>query len=146
MPTSQEKGFDGLKEVQVQDQVTFNTGILVIFGLIMVYMLFEAYKNKNKLKFGHEASLVCSLGLGISFFFLEESTNSKFTNMMEFNGEMFFYFVLPPIVFAAGFNMYRKKFFENFANIMLFGVLGTLCAFFAYAGVTLWMVNYFGVT
>jgi len=66
--------------------------------------------------------------------------------MMEFNGEMFFYFVLPPIVFAAGFNMYRKKFFENFANIMLFGVVGTLFAFFTYSGITLAMVNYFDVT
>jgi hypothetical protein len=133
------------KEIKVQDQVTFNTGILVVFGLIMTYMLFEAYKNKNGLKFGHEASLVCSMGLAISWFFLAEAESNKFTHMMKFNGELFFYFVMPPIVFAAGFNMYRKKFFENIANIMLFGVLGTLFAFFAYCGVTIWLVDYFGV-
>lgn len=59
---------------------------------------------------------------------------------------MFFYFVLPPIVFAAGFNMYRKKFFENFRNIILFGVFGTLVAFFAYASVTLLLVTNLDIT
>lgn len=59
-------------EVTVNDQVTFNQGILVIFGLIMIYMLFEAYKAKNGLKFGHEASLVCTIALIISYCFYSE--------------------------------------------------------------------------
>ena len=55
---------------------------------------------------------------------------------MSFNGNLFFYFVLPPIVFAAGFNMYRKQFFANITNILLFGVGGTFIAFGAYFGIT----------
>ena len=42
---------------------------------------------------------------------------------MRFDDNLFFYFILPPIVFASGFNMYRKKFFANIANILLFGVV-----------------------
>ena len=41
----------------------FDEGILVIFGMLMIYMLFEAYKHKKGLKFGHEASLVCIVGI-----------------------------------------------------------------------------------
>lgn len=45
---------------------------------------------------------------------------------MTFDPNFFFYFCLPPIIFAAGYNMKRKKFFENFTNILIFGLLGTL--------------------
>lgn len=132
-------------EADIHDQVTFNIGIIVIFVLLMIFMLFEAWKNKYSIKFGHEASLVCSLGLVISAIFYSDE-DSEFTKMMEFNGEMFFYFVLPPIVFAAGFNMYRKKFFENLRNIVLFGVFGTFTAFAGYTSVTLLGLHYVDLT
>jgi NhaP-type Na+/H+ or K+/H+ antiporter len=58
--------------------------------------------------------------------------------MLKFNKDVFFDFLLPPIVFAAGFNMSsRRKFFENFANISLFGVIGTFVAFTVYCSITL---------
>jgi NhaP-type Na+/H+ or K+/H+ antiporter len=57
--------------------------------------------------------------------------------MLAFDKDVFFDFLLPPIVFAAGFNMSsRRKFFENFANISLFGVFGTFVAFFTYSSIT----------
>lgn len=61
---------------------------------------------------------------------------------MEFNGDLFFYFVLPPIVFASGFNMYRKKFFANIRNITLFGVLGTFITFAVFSGLTYLVLQY----
>jgi len=45
--------------------------------------------------------------------------------MMEFSESFFFDFCLPPIVFAAGYNMKRKMFFKNFSNVLLFGVFST---------------------
>ena len=44
----------------------FNKGILIIFAMLMIFMLFEAFKHKHHLKFGHEASLVCVIGILIS--------------------------------------------------------------------------------
>lgn len=46
-----------------------------------------------------------------------------------FNGTLFFYFLLPPIVFAEGYNLKKRKFFQNFPYIIIFGVLGTLATF-----------------
>ena len=57
--------------------------------------------------------------------------------VVEFNDNLFFYFFLPPLVFASGFNMKRQKFYENIANIMLFGVGGTVVTFFVFAMLTL---------
>ena len=65
---------------------------------------------------------------------------------MSFNGDLFFYFVLPPIVFASGFNMYRKKFFANIRNILLFGVIGTFIAFGTFSGLTILFIRHFGLT
>ena len=55
---------------------------------------------------------------------------------MQFSDDLFFYFCLPPIVFASGFNMQRKKFFANLGNIVLFGLVGTLIAFISFTGLT----------
>ena len=43
-----------------------------------------------------------------------------------FDASTFFFGILPPIVFSAGFNLKHKDFFKNFAAILLFAVAGTL--------------------
>ena len=66
--------------------------------------------------------------------------------------DTFFYFLLPPIVFASGFNMQRGNFFANIKNVMLFGVFGTFVAFFSFSSMTMamnswgWMQQYDGAT
>lgn len=51
-------------------------------------------------------------------------------NEISFSGEEFFSIILPPIIFAAGYNMKKKKFFSNFFYIALYAVAGTLINFF----------------
>ena len=118
----------------------FNEGIIVIFAMLMMFMLYEAYKHKNHWRFGHEASFVVIVGVLISGLYTTREGGQEFSEIMAFNDDLFFYFVLPPIIFAAGYNMYRNKFFANIANIGLFGVLGTFLTFGCFAGIT--MLNY----
>ncbi|CAK9175900.1 unnamed protein product [Ilex paraguariensis] len=56
-------------------------------------------------------------------------TKGKSSRLLEFNEELFFIYVLPPIIFNAGFQVKKKQFFRNFMTIMLFGVFGTLISF-----------------
>ena len=72
--------------------------------------------------------------------------NSEFADIMTFNDDLFFYFVLPPIVFASGYNMYRKKFFANLKNIVLFGVLGTFIIFGIFSSLTILVLKHVNLT
>ena len=81
--------------------------------------------EKNHCVIGHEASFIILIGMALSFsawYFGHE----EFNKMMTFDENFFFYVCLPPIIFSSGYNMKRKKFFENITNIMIFGVFGTV--------------------
>lgn len=47
-------------------------------------------------------------------------------NQLRFDPAAFFYGLLPPIVFAAGFTLKKRDFFKNFGTITVFAVLGTV--------------------
>ena len=109
--------------------------------MLMGFMIFEALRHKNHWTFGHEASFVVVVGFIISAFYIKIG-KEEFADIMAFNDDLFFYFILPPIIFACGYNMYRKKFFDNFTNIALFGVLGTFMLFGVFAGLTITVVKH----
>lgn len=48
---------------------------------------------------------------------------------MQFNHEVFFTLILPPIVLAASYTLKMHEFFKNFKYISLFGIFGTIIAF-----------------
>ncbi|XP_060180558.1 sodium/hydrogen exchanger 3-like isoform X2 [Lycium barbarum] len=57
------------------------------------------------------------------------TTNGKSSRLLEFDEQLFFIYVIPPIIFNAGFQVKKKHFFRNLGTIVLFGVLGTLISF-----------------
>ena len=63
-------------------------------------------------------------------------------NTLEFSDEMFFTFILPPIIFAAGYNIRRKAFFKYFLYIILFGVMGTVITFLVVTPLTYFANSY----
>ncbi|VAI73405.1 unnamed protein product [Triticum turgidum subsp. durum] len=46
------------------------------------------------------------------------------SHILRFDEQLFFIYVLPPIIFNAGFQVKKKQFFHNFLTIMSFGVFG----------------------
>jgi sodium/hydrogen exchanger 8 len=50
--------------------------------------------------------------------------------LFEFSPEVFFFFLLPPIIFEAGYSLDRKGFFENIGAITLYAMLGTIVSTF----------------
>lgn len=56
-------------------------------------------------------------------------SNGKNSHVLIFSEEVFFIYLLPPIIFNAGFQVKKKQFFRNFITIMLFGAVGTFISF-----------------
>ncbi|KAA8536937.1 hypothetical protein F0562_029415 [Nyssa sinensis] len=54
------------------------------------------------------------------------TTGGKSSHVLVFSEDLFFIYLLPPIIFNAGFQVKKKQFFRNFITITLFGAVGTL--------------------
>ena len=48
---------------------------------------------------------------------------------MRFSSELFFGLLLPAIIFAAGYNLHRDHFFDNFWLIFYHGIICTIITF-----------------
>jgi len=117
---------------------------LYIIGLLMFmafYFFVESLFEKHKPPLGHTTGVIISLGVLLSyiiFVICEKSNKDKATgdliNYIEFRPTIFFDVVLPLIVFPSGYNMRRKKFFQNIGTVMKFGFLATLVCFAIYSG------------
>ncbi|KAL6907865.1 hypothetical protein ACP4OV_002035 [Aristida adscensionis] len=68
------------------------------------------------------------IGLGTGAVILMVSS-LKSSRVLVFSEDLFFIYLLPPIIFNAGFQVKKKQFFRNFMVITLFGVVGTLISF-----------------
>ena len=55
-------------------------------------------------------------------------------SFLKFNPQMFFFVLLPPIIFEAGYKLNKKGFFSNFTTIILYAVFGTLVSTFVIGG------------
>ncbi|KAI4349605.1 hypothetical protein L6164_010171 [Bauhinia variegata] len=57
------------------------------------------------------------------------TTAGQSSHILLFNEELFFIYLLPPIIFNAGFQVKMKQFFRNFVAIFLYGVVGSIISF-----------------
>jgi len=108
---------------------------LVAFFLLTMYVIGGGFMEHKKFKLGHETSIALILGLAISAMINFIPALNEHVDF-SFQGEIFFYVCLPPIIFASGFNMRRRRFFDNIGYILLFGICGTIVTFFVFAGLT----------
>mmetsp|Transcript_15682 Transcript_15682/g.21273 ORF Transcript_15682/g.21273 Transcript_15682/m.21273 type:complete len:356 (+) Transcript_15682:59-1126(+) len=118
----------------------FALGGMIFFIMIILFMVIGSQKSARKIAFGHEASYITLIGFCISAIVYNLDDGLK--DHLKFDDNVLFYFCIPPIVFSSGYNMRRKRFFRNFRNIMIFGVLGTLTTYFIFAALTLWIHSY----
>ena len=69
------------------------------------------------------------------------STNAIDNKPLNIGSDIFFYLILPIIIFSGGYNLKKKRFFKNFSYIFLFGFFGTLINFIVMA----WL-NYYALS
>jgi len=106
------------------------------FALLLMYVIGGGFMEHRKFKIGHETGIALIMGLIISAMIHFIPSDHGHSWDISFDPEVLFYVCLPPIIFASGFNMRRRRFFDNIGYILMFGVFGTIVTFFAFAYLT----------
>ena len=92
-------------ESHSEEHLISKGAIVIILG-ILFYMSMGSYIEKNHLSIGHEASFTVVVGMLVSLtLFLNGDIEQM--KLLKFSENAFFFYCLPPIVFASGFNMQR---------------------------------------
>ena len=91
--------------------------------VVIIYTLFAHFIDIKKFKVLHESGIAIIFGAAFSAIL-------KFGAGVEvlFSPDGFFYAILPPLIFCAGYTLKRKNFTRNIVYIMMLGILGTIFA------------------
>ncbi|XP_059652526.1 sodium/hydrogen exchanger 1-like [Cornus florida] len=100
--------------------------ITVFIALLCTCIVIGHLLEENR--WANESITALLLGLASGFVVLLV-TKGKSSPILVFSEELFFIYLLPPIIFNAGFQVKKKQFFKNFSIIFSFGVFGTIISF-----------------
>ena len=114
----------------------FSLEVLIAVILLVFYVIAAPIFEKVHFHYMHESGMVMILGLAITVLFRFLIPSLDFSKSLIFNDKIFFTFVLPLIIFGAGYNLKKRQFFKYFTYIFLLGVVGTLIAFLWVAPIT----------
>jgi len=129
-----------MEEGGVGDDLNLVTLLTII--ILMIYTVSAPIFEKIHFHYMHESGLCMIIGVIVSLIAIFFDPHTNFTKSINFSGEVFFTFVLPPIIFSAGYNLHRASFFKYFIYILSFGVFGTIMSFLWVAPLSL-LFNYF---
>ncbi|OMO53733.1 Na+/H+ exchanger [Corchorus capsularis] len=102
--------------------VSMNICVALLCACIVIGHLLEESRWMNE--------SITALAIGICTGIVILLTSGwKSSHILVFSEDLFFIYLLPPIIFNAGFQVKKKQFFRNFMTIMLFGAIGTLISF-----------------
>ena len=135
-----------IKEI-TRHNLNFKT--LIAIFLLLIYIISAPIFLKLKFYFLHQSGLCMLLGMLISLITYFITPFENYQKSLEFNDNIFFTFILPPIIFSAGYNIKVKTFFKYFHYSVIFGILGTFITFififcftYAFNKINLFQINF----
>ncbi|GMP40431.1 hypothetical protein CsSME_00010884 [Camellia sinensis var. sinensis] len=87
-------------------------------------------------------ALLLGLATGLAVLLITKCQSSR---LLVFSEDLFFIYLLPPIIFNAGFQVKKKQFFKNFSIILMFGICGTIISFCLISVGAYWLFKWIGV-
>lgn len=113
----------GVLDVMITSDPSSIVAINLFIALICVCIVIGHLLEENR--WMNESITALIMGLCTGGFILLVTSGKK-SHLIVFSEKLFFIYLLPPIIFNAGFQVKKKQFFRNFITITLFGAVGTL--------------------
>jgi len=132
-------------EKEKHEEEQFTEGIVVLLFLafsitIMVYI----HSKVEWLEIFPESIWAIFIGIGLGcflkYYYKDDKDESGLSRRLQFEPRAFFLFLLPPIMFQAGFSLRTSTFFRNLGTINAFAVGATTVAAFSFS-----FVFYYGM-
>lgn len=101
-------------------------GSLLFVIIILITLFSSKFIDATQFHQINESMVSVILGLIIGIIVITCFSTINDVNLFVFDPEFFFFVLLPPIVFHAGFSLKRKHFFHNMFSILMYAVLGTM--------------------
>lgn len=102
---------------------------LVLVLMLIFYITIGPLLRRKKINFLRASGLTMIIGIICTLLIHIIFKNTKFAEGFQFNNIFFFTFVLPLIIFSAGYNTVIVSFFKYFRHILIFSFSGTLLTF-----------------
>ncbi|XVF31286.1 hypothetical protein REPUB_Repub16aG0132800 [Reevesia pubescens] len=118
-----------LSTVQSSSELLSTSTIIaltVFFSLLCACIIIGHLLEENRWANESITALILGLCAGAVVLLVSKGNSSR---ILVFSEDLFFLYLLPPIIFNAGFQVKKKQFFKNFTIILMFGIFGTVISF-----------------
>ena len=117
------------EEEESTDSIKLSLETLILSLMLIIYITSGPLLKKSGVKILHASGFTMIIGFIFTFIVKILFTNSNFFKGFQFNRNLFFTFILPWIIFSAGYNLKIESFLKYFRYIILFSFSGTLISF-----------------
>ena len=111
---------------------------VLLLTIMIIYVTCGTWMEKRNCGFGHETGVVILIGIAVGA--ILDAAGDKIAT--GFSPVVLFDFGLPFILYAAGYNMRRRRFFDDINNITMFGILSTVLCFIVLSVTTIAAFNW----